>query len=610
MKIVDVAFDIPIEETFSYLPGKFSESICKGVRVRVPFGRQRKVGIVVSIKEEDVDKTRYKNILRVYDNIPLLNDELFALSEFISKKYFSSKGQALFAMIGGLPLKYPSPVIGPSTKNGDGSSLFQNYGKIYKIFLKDIKRKETYRKIIQSVQNGSLLFLFPEVSIAEEYYREIASIYGERVVLLHSELKKQEKINIWLKILTGKGLIIVGTRIAVFSPAGDIKTIIIDRGNDPSYREQQTPKYNACEVADFRALYNQSPIIIGEPALSLTEYLDVQNGRGLQEVYNGECLPSIHTIFMSRKTIDKNLSFFVTDTLSMIEETLLRKGKIAILHNRKGSSKILRCDKCEYKFPCSTCNSSMTLSDDGKNLLCRFCKTVIPFDKKCPACGSKKVGERVYGIEKIYRLLKEYYPDFTIVKFTERMDGTEEEFDIIIGTSAIKKLLGSYNFSLLVIVSGESFLNIPDYNSEERFFIMVNEMRSLLNNPECKILIQTRSPNLEVYKALVENNPDLFYTRELSIRKQLLYPPFSEMIKIEIKGTKKDVFERKKEAVEKYIKEQGYELFYSGPAFSPVKKGKGVWKYLLRFKDNFDRAGLRKLAEEIDAALEENPSQI
>jgi len=82
------------------------------------------------------------------------------------------------------------------------------------------------------------------------------------------------------------------------------------------------------------------------------------------------------------------------------------------------------------------------------------------------------------------------------------------------------------------------------------------------------------------------------------------------MIKIEIKGTKKDVFERKKEAVEKYIKEQGYELFYSGPAFPPVKKGKGVWKYLLRFKDNFDRAGLRKLAEEIDAALEENPSQI
>jgi len=610
MKIVEVAFDIPIEKTFDYLPGKFLENICKGVRVRVPFGRQKKVGIVVSIKEEEVDKRKYKNILRVYDNVPLLNDELFTLSEFISKKYLSSKGQALFSMIGGLPLKYTFPVIEPATKNGSESSLFQNYRKVYKIFLKDIKRKETYQRIIQSVQSGSILFLFPEVSIAEEYYREIASIYGERVVLFHSELKKQEKMGVWLKILTGKNLIILGTRIAVFLPAKDIKTIIIDRGNDPSYREQQTPKYNACEVADFRALYNQSPIIIGEPALSLTEYFDIQSGKGLQEIYNGEGLPSIHTIFMSRKTVDKNLSFFVTDTLSMIEETLLRKGKIAILHNRKGSSKILRCEKCEYRFPCETCGSPMTLSDDGKNLLCRFCKIVVPFDKKCPSCGGKKVGERVYGIEKIYRLLKEYYPDFTIVKFTGRTDGTEEEFDIIIGTSVIKKILGSYNFSLLVIVSGESFLNIPDYNSEERFFVLVNEMRSLINNPECKVLIQTRSPNLEVYKALVENNPDLFYTRELSVRKQLLYPPFSEMIKIEIKGTKKDVFERKKEVVEDYIKEKGYELFYSGPSFPPVKKGKGVWKYLLRFQDDFDRDDLRKMAEEIDATLEENPSQI
>lgn len=608
MKIVKVAFDIPVDRTFDYLPGKFSQNIYKGVRVRVPFGRQKKVGIVVSIDDtECTDRSDYKSVLAVYDSIPLLNDDLFTLAGFISKRYFSSFGQALFTMIGGLPLKYSYPA--KYSSEDKENSIFQNHSKKYLIFLKDEKRKETYPDIIRSIQNGSILLLFPEVSIAEEYYREIADIYGERVLLFHSELKQADKIRIWLKMLTGKKLIIIGTRIAIFSPAGDIKTIILDRGNDPAYCEQQTPKYNACEIADFRCMFRQIPLMIGESALSIREYFDIRKGGLSVEEYNGEGLPSVHTIFMSRKTVDKTLSFFVTDTISMIEETLLRKGKVAIIHNRKGSAKILRCEKCEYKFPCATCNYPLTLSDDGKSLLCRFCKTLIPFDKICPSCGSKKVGERIYGIEKMFRRLKEYYPDFRIVKFTSGMDITDD-FDIIIGTSAVKKVLRNYKFSLVVIINGESFLNTPDYTSEEKFFVLLNEMRSMIGNPDCKILIQTRSPNLEVYRALVENNPEVFYGRELSVRKQLCYPPFSEMIKIEIKGAKKEVFERRKGMIEGYIKEKGYELFYSGPSFPPVKKGKGVWKYLLRFKNEFDREEIKKMAYETDATVESNPDQI
>ncbi|HPP30150.1 MAG TPA: primosomal protein N' [bacterium] len=608
MKIVEVVFDIPVDKTFTYLPAKFSESIQRGVRVRVPFGKQKITGIVVSVKDAEVsDKSDYKNILKVYDDVPLLSEELFHLADFISNRYFASLGQVLFSMIGGLPLKYQSPVEFPSEDKS--CSSIKGYNRKYLIFLRDKNRKDTYLKIIQSIQNGSTLLLFPEVSIAEEYYREINAIYGEKVLLFHSELKQTDKMKIWLKVLTEEKLIIIGTRIAVFSPAGDIRTIILDRGNDPSYYEQQTPKYNAFEVADFRCRFNKIPLIIGETSLSIREYFDIRKSGFSVEEFNGEGLPSIHTIFMSRKTVDKELSFFVMDTISLIEETLLRKGKVAVLHNRKGSSKVLRCEKCEYKFPCNTCNYPLTLSDDGKSLLCRFCKTVIPFDKICPSCGSKKVGERIYGIEKIYRRLKEYYPDFRIVKFTGGMK-IADEFDIIIGTSAVKKVLKDYKFSLVVIINGESFLNTPHYTSEEKFFVLLNEIRSMIDNPDCKILIQTRSPNLEVYRALVENNSDVFYSRELSVRKQLCYPPFSEMIKIEIKGAKKDVFERRKGIIEEYIKEKGYELFYSGPSFPPVKKGKGVWKYLLRFKGDFDRDEIKKMAYETDATVESNPDQI
>ncbi|MDD3726152.1 MAG: primosomal protein N' [Candidatus Ratteibacteria bacterium] len=610
MKIVEVAFDIPVDRTFDYLPGKFSDKIHKGARVRVSFGRQRKTGLVVKIKEcENKSFTDCKNILKVYDDFPLIGEEQFAISSFIAERYFSSLGQALFTMVGGLPLKYHSPASIPSKQK---TELFasHSYSKRYLQFLSHRRKGEVYKEIISSTKNGSILFLFPESSMAEEYYKEFSSIREGQVVLFHSELPKSDKLSLWLRMLTEQNLVIIGTRIAVFSPVEDIKLIVVDKANDPSYNEQQTPKYNACEVADFRCLYHQIPLIIGEVCFSLGEYLDIHNGKGSQEIYNGEALPSVHTFFMSRKTTDKDITFFVSDTLSLFEEALIRKEKVALIHNRKGSSNLLRCEKCEYRFTCSSCGSAMILSDDGKNLLCRFCKTTIPFEKRCPSCGSKKIGERVYGIEKMFRVLKDYYPDFRTLKFTGNVSDVSEDFDIIIGTSAVKKVMRQQKFSLVVIISGESFLNIPDYNSEEKFFIMVSEIRSMINNPECNLIIQTRSPNLEVYKALVENNPDIFYRRELDIRRQLLYPPFVEIVKIEVKSAKKDVLERKKDMVERYIKEKGYELFYSGPSFPPVKKGKGVWKYLIRFKDNFDRNEIKRMAYEIDAVVESNPSQI
>lgn len=217
---------------------------------------------------------------------------------------------------------------------------------------------------------------------------------------------------------------------------------------------------------------------------------------------------------------------------------------------------------------------------------------------------------KLYGIEKMFRTLKEQYPEMHISKFTRDTGEVNGEFDILIGTVIIRKVLGLYPFSLVIFVSGETFLNIPDYRSEERFFIMVNEIRGAIKNKGSRVIIQTRDPNLEVYKSLRENKPEIFYNKELSIRQQLGYNPFAEMIKIELKGKKKDVFERKKEAVEAYLKEKEIEMVYSGVSFPPVKKGKNVWKYLLRAGKDFDREGLRKMSQNVGVTVENNPEQI
>jgi primosomal protein N' (replication factor Y) (superfamily II helicase) len=608
MKTVEVVFDIPLDKTFDYLPGVFLDKISTGVRVRVPFGRQKKTGLVLSTREKDVITEDYKGILKVYDGFPLITDELFSVAGYMTERYFSSLGQSVFSMLGGLPLRYKTDELyRVHSTNINSSVMGGGFQKEFILFRSEYKKMEMYKEIISSVPDGSVLFLSSEVSTSEGYYEWMSKLYGDRVVLFHGGLKNKEKLNNWLRILTGRNLVVVGTRLAVFSPLSDLKTIIIDEGQDSSYKEQQTPKYDALEISEFRCKNLQIPLIIGERCLSVREYFDIKNTSAVLKTTDGDALPNVYTFMMGKTYADKNIPFFSRESVSMIEETVLKGEKVAVIHNRKGSSKVLKCEKCGNRFLCNTCGSPMVLTEDGKNLVCRFCKTVTPFNNRCPICGSRKIGMKLYGIEKMFRTLKEQYPDMRISKFTGDTGEVNGEFDILVGTGIIKRLLGTHFFSLIVFVSGESFLNIPDYRGEEHFFTLVNEIRRILENRNCKILIQTRNPNLELYKSLRENNPEIFYEKELSIRKNLGYPPFNEIVKVELRGRQKDVLERRKEMVESYLKEKKIEVIYAGPSFPPVKKGKDVWKYLLRISSGFDRKEFRKISQEIGVTVESNP---
>lgn len=613
MKTVEVVFDIPLDRTFDYLPGKFLPQICPGVRVDVPFGKHRRAGVVLSVKEEGTgEREEYKEILAVCDAFPIITEELFLTAGFLARRYFSSLGQAVFTMVRSLPARYGIP---PECQGGmpQRSNISRKPGafrKKYVLSPGESGRAEIYGRIISGIKSGSVLCLFPEVAAADSYYRKLSCMYGERTVLFHSGLKNSEKIATWFKILSTENLIIVGTRIAVFSPSSDMEAIIIDSGNDSSYREQQTPGYNAVEVAEFRSAGMDIPLTIVEGCLSVSEYLETEKGGAILESSGMDGLPEVYTIFTGRRTVDRDMPFFAAETVSLIEESMLKGGKVAVIHNRKGSSKILKCEQCGSVFPCATCESAMVLSEDGKNLLCRFCNTAVPFGNRCISCGGRKVGVRLYGIEKIFKALKEQYPEFKTVKFTAGAGDMSEEFDIVVGTSIVRRMFSAYDFSLVVIVSGETFLNIPDYRSEEKFFVMLNEIRGCINNKECRIIIQTRSPHLEVYEALRENDPGIFHKKELVIRKNLGYPPFSEILKLEIKAARKNVLESRKETIEKYLNGKQYEIIYAGPAFPPVKKSKNVWKYLLKMSGDFDREELKRAAYSAGASLESNPDHI
>jgi len=598
MKIVEVVFDIPVSKKFEYV---VDSEIFPFVRVLVPFGKTKRVGFVVNVKEGNYEDL--KSVIKIYDKNPLINSHLFSLSEFISEKFISSVGQAVFSIIGTIPLKIPSFKIKEIVEKKEKGE------KKVVVFKKEKEKKEFYLKIVkEKLKNGSVLFLTPEIEIAKDYF----NFFKEKIdkpLLYYGEMRKKEKGEKWAEVAECEKKLIIGTRIGVFLPVPDISAIIVENATNPAYQEKQTPKYETEEIVKFRSDKTGASLFLCENCLSLKHYLEIGKGN-FNKIVVGEKEEEkkIYILKLRRKLMDKTLTFLTKEALSLMEETVIRNKKVAIIHNRKGRGKILICEKCNYKFICKNCSSLLTISEDGRKLFCKYCRSYSDFDKKCPECGSKKIVFKVYGIEKMIKLLKETYKDLKIVKYTGEMKNVEDDFNIVVGTSVVGEIIEKYKWGLVVFANADFYLNLNDFATEEKFFIMVNNLLSRIEN-SAEIIIQTGSPELEIFKSLKEGNKEIFYRKELKIRKQIGYPPFSRILKIEIKGSKKSPLERRKKDVEQLLKENNLEIIYSGQSFPPVIGKKQIWKFLVKIKDGVPD----RLKEKIDGKFitaEVNPPRI
>jgi len=625
MELVKVVFDIPLNKSFTYLAGKFEGKLIPGARVLVPFGKNKKLGWVLAV-EKDYKLEKYKEIKKIYDDQPLLTEELLQIAEYLSKNYFSSIGQSLATINKNLLLKkkinqidipkFPKNIIDEKEDEFYNFIKQEKFQTIFILFGKDFYKEKTYIGLSKYLKEGSILFLFPEIITAEEFYKKLYQLFGEEVILFHSQLPREKKTFLWQRMLKEKNLLIVGTRIAVFSPVSDLKTIVVDEGENFSYIEQQKPKYNTVLLAKWRAERKKIPLFIGENCLSVGEYLTVKEKKAIFiKVPTDEVkLPEIIIIPMKKANLDKNMPFFSKDTISFLEESILKNEKILILHNRKGSSKIFVCEKCDYKFLCPKCDNRMVPYEENKTIICRICKEQLPFPQKCPKCGSKKIKMKGWGIERIKKVIEQNYPELKILKKTaqEKNIQIEKDFDIILGTKTIDTILPFLDVKLIIFVNGDLFFNFPDYHAEERFFIFVNNTLKKIKCEKSKVIIQTFNPNLHIYQSLKEKNFESFYENELKIRKQLNYPPFVNILKIEIEGKKKGALESKSEIIDKFIMENGLSEFFAQFIYF-FKSKKHTCKYIFKF-DEEEKQKLypifQKLNEQIDASIEINPENI
>lgn len=481
-----------------------------------------------------------------------------------------------------------------------------------------------------------VLLLVPEIISAEKLYISLKDDFGQKVCIYHSEMNEKKRFETWYNIWTGNYEVIIGTRSALFTPVKDLGLIIIDDEHDLSYKDSTIVRYNTQDVALKLGKILKIPVIFTSPTPSISMRFKAENEENFKIIEvsdksNDKTLPE--KVVVDLKTIDSYKdNKLITNTLhKAISEEVLSGNKIIVFINKLGFSNFLICAKCGNIPKCNICNLSYRYHKNNKKLICHHCGKEIDYDGACIVCGSNNMSFYGSGIEKIESSLNSRFKDVPIFRIDSEV-AEQKNYEsnllkkisssgsaIIIGTQMIVKDYGIENITLAAVISCDNMLELPDYHMYERVFQMINQISQKVNgyNKRGKIIIQTFNPENIAIRNFISGSYESFYFEELLNRKELGYPPYSNLINIIVSGSSekkvKSEIIRLSENIYKEISNVDFVLL--GPVASPflklnifyrwhiIIKTKEYYKFAVKFGKimrNFKKMDSNKIIIDID----------
>lgn len=468
-------------------------------------------------------------------------------------------------------------------------------------------KTEVYMQIIDYVlnKNKTAIVLVPEISLTPQFVYNFKSRFGDKIAVLHSGLSDGEKYDEWRKINRGEVSIVIGARSAIFAPIKNLGIIIIDEEHSESYKQENTPKYNAIDVAEFRSEYNNIPIILGSATPTLERMAKSTKNLykliKLENRVNKSPLPNCCIVDMATEI--KNGNYLFSERLKVeIESAISRGEQIILLLNRRGFSTTITCSSCGFTYKCPNCDITLTYHKTKNNLRCHYCGYTIFKRDECPKCHTD-LNYYGYGTEKLEEELKREFPDLRVLRMdadTTRNKNSHEkiiekfrnhEYDILLGTQMISKGLDFPLVSVVGIINADTTLNIPDFRSGERTFDLLYQAAGRAGRSDTvgTVVIQTFNKDNFILSCVAEQDYNKFYNYEMNIRRKLKYPPYYYLVSLKV--TSRDYELCSKEA----IKTAGYlrknistNSIVLGPTTSNVFKVNNVYRFQIIIKYRFD----------------------
>ncbi len=336
-------------------------------------------------------------------------------------------------------------------------------------------KTEVYLQAIADVlsENKTAIMLVPEIALTPQMVERFKGRFGESVAVLHSGLSQGEKYDEWRKIEREEAQVVVGARSAIFAPLKNIGLIIIDEEHESSYKQDETPRYHARDLAIWRSKYHHCPIVLGSATPSLESRARAQKGvyQLLQLNHRAKAaaqLPAIEIVDMREEFQNHRTSTFSANLQEKIQNRLDKKEQTVLLLNRRGYSSFVMCRDCGFVLPCPNCDISLTLHMDTRSMRCHYCGHEEPIPNRCPNCGGNKIRYYGTGTQKVEEELRELYPQARILRMdvdTTRRKGAHEqilqkfgakEADILLGTQMIAKGLDFPEVTLVGVLNADT----------------------------------------------------------------------------------------------------------------------------------------------------------
>ncbi|MFY9560900.1 MAG: primosomal protein N' [Terriglobales bacterium] len=448
-------------------------------------------------------------------------------------------------------------------------------------------------------QGRSAILLVPEIGLTPAVAADLHQMFGDEVAILHSGLTDAERAEQWHRIKRGEARIVVGTRSAVFAPVSDLALIIVDEEQDSSYKQEETPRYHARDVAVMRAKMAGAVVVLGSATPSLESYYNAKKNKysllELPDRVEQRPLPEVEILDMRQEFQETGQEQVVSRKLAEeIRERLEKKEQVLVLLNRRGYSPVVLCRACGKTLQCKNCAVSMTHHKRERKMECHYCGHVAHIPDKCASCGSEYVYFVGTGSEKLEELLHGMFPQARIGRldrdtvrgredFERALNALNEgELDMLVGTQMIAKGHDVHGVTLVGVVGADHALSLPDFRAAERTFQLLTQVAGRAGRGQMpgKVVLQTYFPDHYAVQFAARHDFAGFYDKELQFRAWMHYPPYNAIANVLIRSEKLDEALTWSGELGRWFEKTRHEgIRVLGPAAAPIVRLKRDYRY-------------------------------
>lgn len=445
---------------------------------------------------------------------------------------------------------------------------------------------------------GQALILVPEIGLTPKVAGELAARFGTRVAVMHSSLPAGERFALWEKARCGEVAVVAGPRSALWAPLAHLKLIVVDEEQDPSYKQEEEPRYNARDMALVLGQKLRIPVLLASATPALETVWLAQQGKitllELPERVSGDRLPPVEVVDLAKappEPGEHGRRWLTPRLLELLQKTLDRGEQAILLVNRRGWAPVLVCRDCGHTMPCRDCAIPLTLHRRPPKLVCHYCGYAVAPPTACPRCGGGLLEDVGAGTEKIAAKLLERFPQATVgildrdtARTPAQLLATLERFargeiQLLVGTQMVSKGHHFPSVTLTAVVNADNLLGFPDFRGAERTFQLLTQVagRAGRGTRPGLVVFQTYHPDHYAIAAAAEHDVKRFVKGELAYRQAFRYPPFYRLALVRFESTKEvAAIQAAEQAARRVPRTAGLRLL--GPTPAPIPRLRGRFR--------------------------------